>query len=103
MDARNPNAVALGSLEPFSTQIPVHVSKSVTAGMGTQKYKVWVYELSLQPTPTEVQEPPTEAVSSSSSNDQELQKEKVSSTASTTDNKSTTESEGSQFPQGNRY
>ena len=67
----------------------------VTSVAGTQKYKVWVYELSLQPTPTEDQEPPTEAVSSSSTNDQELQKETVSSTASTTDNKSTTESEGS--------
>ena len=103
MDARNPNAVVVGSLELFSTQIPVRVSKSdssVTAVIGTQKYKVWVYELSLQPTPTEDQEPPTEAVSSSSTNDQELQMP-VQLTI-----KVQLKVKGLmvlQFPQGNRY
>ena len=97
----NPNAVTVGSLNLLGTQIPVHASQTYLSGI----HEYTVYELSqwifsqlwlmnaLQPTPTEDQEPPTEAVYSSSTNDQESQSKEMEAAVSSP--ASTTESEGS--------
>ncbi|KAL5467616.1 hypothetical protein EMCRGX_G031875 [Ephydatia muelleri] len=74
-------------------KLPIHTEWVLTSQKHIDSIKKSIDDTSTAK--KEFQEPPTEAVSSSSTNDQELQKEKVSSTANTTDNKSTTESEGS--------